>query len=206
MVEFDVRALSIPERSRLITRLVAPRPIALVSTISGNGVGNLAPFSFFTAGGSNPPSIVFCATNDRHGNAKHTVHNIRATGEYVINIATRAMAERISQSSFEYPDDVDEFDAVGFTRVRSKVVTPPGVAESPAHIECRLHTLLPHGDGPSASNYIIGEIVHLSVDDAVCTDGLPDNAKIQHLARLGADYYSHVDPGALMSIPRPKAP
>jgi flavin reductase (DIM6/NTAB) family NADH-FMN oxidoreductase RutF len=204
MAEFDLRALPIPERSRLLTRVVAPRPIAFVSSLSESGVGNLSPFSFFTAGGSNPPSVVFCTVNDRHGNPKHTLQNIRETREYVINIVTRAMTDRMNMASFEYP--VDEFDVSGFTRVPSRIVAPPGVAESPVQLECRLHTVLSHGDGPSASNYIVGEVVHISVDDAVCTDGLPDNAKIEHLSRLGADYYSQVDAATLFSLARPRMP
>jgi flavin reductase (DIM6/NTAB) family NADH-FMN oxidoreductase RutF len=206
MAEFDLRALPIPERSRLLTRVVAPRPIAFVSSLSESGVGNLSPFSFFTAGGSNPPSVVFCTVNDRHGNPKHTLQNIRETREYVINIVTRAMTDRMNMASFEYPADVDEFDVSGFTRVPSRIVAPPGVAESPVQLECRLHTVLSHGDGPSASNYIVGEVVHISVDDAVCTDGLPDNAKIEHLSRLGADYYSQVDAATLFSLARPRMP
>ena len=206
MAEFDLRALPIPERSRLLTRVVAPRPVAFVSSLSASGVGNLAPFSFFTAGGSNPPSVVFCTVNDRHGNTKHTLQNIRETGEYVINIVTRAMTDRINTASFEYPADIDEFDVAGFTRTPSRIVAPPGVAESPVQLECRLHTVLSHGEGPSASNYIVGEVVHISVDDAVCTDGLPDNAKIEHLSRLGADYYSHIDPATLFSLARPRTP
>ena len=206
MAEFDLRALPIPERSRLLTRVVAPRPIAFVSSLSETGVGNLAPFSFFTAGGSNPPSVVFCTVNDRHGNTKHTLQNIRKTGEYVINIVTRAMTDRMNTASFEYPAEVDEFSVAGFTRVPSRIVSPPGVAESPVQLECRLHTVFSHGEGPSASNYIVGEVVHITVDDAFCTDGLPDNAKIEHLSRLGADYYSHVDPAALFSLARPRTP
>ena len=206
MAEFDLRALPIPERSRLLTRVVAPRPIAFVSTLSALGIGNLAPFSFFTAGGSNPPSVVFCTTNDRHGNAKHTLQNIRETGEYVINVVTRAMTANMNTASFEYPADIDEFDIAGFSRTTSRRVAPPGVAESPVQLECRLHSVVSHGEGPSASNYIIGEVVHITVDDAVCTDGLPDNAKIEHLSRLGADYYSHVDPAALFSLARPRTP
>jgi flavin reductase (DIM6/NTAB) family NADH-FMN oxidoreductase RutF len=206
MAEFDLRALPIPERSRLLSRVVAPRPIAFVSSLSESGVGNLAPFSFFTAGGSNPPSVVFCTVNDRNGSGKHTLQNILETSEYVINIVTRDMAAGVNVASFEYPGGIDEFDVAGFTRTPSRIVSPPGVAESPVQLECRLHTVLAHGTGPSASNYIVGEVVHISVDDAVCTDGLPDNAKIEHLSRLGADYFTHIEPAALFSLARPRTP
>ena len=205
-IVFDYATLSLRERSRLAVRIVAPRPIAFVSTLSASGSGNLAPFSFFTAGGSNPPSLVFCAVNDRDGSEKHTLKNIEATGEYVINVATAAMATGINRASFEYPANVNEFDASGFTRAPSAKVKPPGVLESPIRAECRLHTILRHGTGPSAGNYIVGEILCLSVDPDVCTDGLPDSRKLEQLARLGADYYLAASAETLFEMPRPTTP
>ena len=203
---FDFAALSIPERSRLLTRCVAPRPIAFVSTRAASGVGNLSPFSFFTAGGANPASVVFCAVNDREGRPKHTLRNIEETREYVINVVSWAMADRMNQASYSYPDSIDELDTAGFSRCSSVRVAPPGVAESPARLECRLHEVVRHGTGASASNYVIGEVVYLSVDDAMCTDGLPDNAKLDQIARLGADLYTRVTPASLFDLPRPLTP
>ena len=205
-VAFDFATLDIPERSRLITRFVAPRAIAFVSTRSAAGAGNLSPFSFFTGGGSNPASVVFCTVNDRDGRPKHTLRNIEETGEWVINAVSWAMSQRMNQTSYSYPDGVDELEAVGFTHCESVRVAPGGVAESPARMECRLHQVVRHGTGSSASNYVIGEVVYLSVDDAVCTDGLPDNFKLDQIARLGADLYTRVTPASLFSMPRPLVP
>lgn len=202
-LHFDYATLPIAERSRLATRLVAPRAIAFVSSCSESGAGNLAPFSFFTAGGSNPPSLVFCAVNDRHGREKDTLINIETTSEYVINVATAAMAAGINQASFEYPPDVNEFDVSGFSSTPSARVKPPGVLESPIRIECRLHTVLRHGAGASASNYIVGEILYVSVDPAVCTDGLPDSRKLTQLARLGGDFYLAASADTIFEMPRP---
>lgn len=206
MAEYDFATLEVVVRSRLITRLVAPRPIAFVSTLSAAGAGNLAPFSYFTGGGSNPPSLVFCCVNDRQGAPKHTLRNITERGEFVISVVSYAMAERMNITSFDYPYGVDEFDASGFTRRASVRVAPPGVAESPARIECRLHQIVEHGRGPSAGSYVIGEIVYATVDDAVCTDGLPDNTKLDQLARLGGDFYSHLTGDALFVMQRPTTP
>ncbi len=203
---FDLGGLTLPERGRLLGRVIAPRPVAFVSSHSAAGIGNLSPFSFFTAGGSNPPSLVFCTVNDRHGRRKDTLVNIEATGEFVVNTVATPMIARMNQSSFEYPPDVDEFDAAGFTRAPSVRVAPPGVAESPVRLECRLQQILTHGDGPQASNYIIGEVLVIHVDPAVCTDGLPDNAKLQQVARLGADLYLTVTQDDLWSLTRPTAP
>ena len=155
---------------------------------------------------SQPPSLVFCTVNDRHGRRKDTLVNIEATGEFVVNTVATPMIARMNQSSFEYPPDVDEFDAAGFTRAPSVRVAPPGVAESPVRLECRLQHILTHGDGPQASNYIIGEVLVIHVDPAVCTDGLPDNAKLQQVARLGADLYLTVTQDYLWSLARPTAP
>jgi flavin reductase (DIM6/NTAB) family NADH-FMN oxidoreductase RutF len=198
--------LSLAERGRLISRVIAPRPIAFVSSLSAAGIGNLAPFSFFTAGGSNPPALVFCAINNRHGVPKHTVINVAATQEFVVNVVTREMLGQVNQASYEYGEAIDEFDLTGLTRAPSVVVAPPGVGESPVRLECKLHAIHRVGQGPSASNFVIGEIVHVSAAASVCTDGLPDNHKIGQLSRLGADLYLPVTPGELFSLARPTTP
>lgn len=203
MAEFDLRHATPVEAYRLLTPVIAPRPIALVSSLSPDGRGNLAPFSYFTMGGSNPPSCVICPVNDRDGDPKDTLRNVEATREYVINVCTRAFAEAMNQSSYPYEYGDDEFDRAGLTRLPSDLVAPPRVAESPIHLECRLHTLLPHGDGPLASNYLIGEILKVHVDDALLTDGLPDNRKIEHVARLGGEWFARITPEALFSLGRP---
>jgi len=204
--ELDFSRLSGVEAYQFMTRLVAPRPIALVSSRSTAGIGNVAPFSYFNAGGANPPSLVICPMNNRAGDIKDTVRNIRATGEYVINLVTRSMAEKINQASWGYPPEVDEFDAVGFTRRPSRRVQVSGVAESPVSLEMKLFTIVEHGAGGLASNYIIGEIVYAHLREEILTGGLPDNRKIHHLARLGGDYYLEVAPGLLREIRRPTGP
>ena len=203
MAEFTLSELSVVDAYKLVTRIIAPRPIALVSSLAADGAGNLAPFSYFTMGGSNPASCVICPVNNRHGEAKDTVRNITATGEYTISVCTRAMADRMNQTSFEYGAQVDEFDKSGLTRKASKLVAPPAVAESPIHLECRLFQIVAHGDGALASNWIIGEILRVEVADDVLTDGLPDNSRIELIGRLGADYYTTVSPASLFELARP---
>jgi flavin reductase (DIM6/NTAB) family NADH-FMN oxidoreductase RutF len=203
MRSYDLEALPPHDAYTLITRVIAPRPIAFVSTLSAAGAGNLAPFSYFMMGGSNPPSCTFCPINSRTGVQKDTLRNIEETGEYVINICVRSMAERMNQASFPYPYGVDEFDRAGLTRLPSGRVRPPRVAESPIHLECRLHQLVRHGEGALASNYIIGEILLVHVDEALLSGDWPDNAKIEHIARLGEDWYAHVTPACLFPLPRP---
>ncbi len=187
--------------------LVAPRPIAFVSSLSGSGVGNLAPFSFFALGGGNPQSIAFCPITDRHGVPKDTLRNVMDTGEFVVNVVSRAMAERVNQASAPYPPAVDEFDATGFTRVPSELVRPPRVAEAPAAFECRVFTIVPHGTGPFAANWVIGEVLLLHVDDAVMgADGLPDTAKVNPVARMGRQEWAEVSAANMFSLERPTVP
>src|SRR5688500_11466645 len=198
--------MRIRERYRVLTTVIAPRPIAFVSSLDGAGRGNLAPFSCFGMGGNNPVSCIVCPITMRDGTDKDTTRNILETGEYVINIVTREMAERMNRASFTYARGDDEFDRAGFTRASSRRVRPPRVAESPAHLECRLFQTVRHGEGPGASVYLVGEVLHVGVDDAACTDGVPDNRKLEQLARLGGDWYLSVRPEQLFEMPRPTEP
>lgn len=192
------------DRQRWLTPLIAPRPIAFVSSLSAAGVGNLAPFSFFAMGGGNPQSVAFCPIADRHGNPKDTLRNVRETGECVINIVSRAMAERVNLASGRYPPEVDEFDVTGFTRVASDVVRPPRVAESPASMECRVFQVVPHGAGPLHGTWVLAEVLVLHMADAViAADGLPDTALVDPVARLGRNEWGEVTADRLFVLERP---
>jgi flavin reductase (DIM6/NTAB) family NADH-FMN oxidoreductase RutF len=205
MQEFNFAELELPQRFRLMKSAVAPRPIAFVSTLSVEGKGNLSPFSFSMIGGANPPSTIICPVNNRHGQRKDTVLNIEETGEYVISVVTRAMADKMNQASWTYERGIDEFDMAGFTRLPSKLVRPPRVAESPINIECRLHQVIRHGEGPLASNYVLGEMLYMHVSEEVLTDGRPDNTKLDLIGRLGDDWYCTTR-DALFPLPRPSGP
>lgn len=192
------------DRHAWLTPLIAPRPIALVSTMSASGIGNLAPFSFFAMGGQNPQSVAFCPVADRDGNPKDTLRNVLETGEFVINVVTRPMAERVNQASAPFAFEVDEFDATGFTRLPSTVVKPPRVAESPAQLECRVFQVVPHGSGPQHSSWVIGEVLVLHVDDAlIADDGLPETARLRPAARMGRQEWAYVTAENMFILPRP---
>lgn len=206
MAQFDLTRGSPRDAYQLLTPLVTPRPIALVSSLDEKGRGNVAPFSFFMMGGSNPPSCVFCPVNDREGAAKDTLLNVRETGEYVINLCTRDMASQVNQCSYPYERGVDELERAGFSARPASRVAPPLVAESPVSMECRLHTILEHGDGPLSSNYVVGEILVVHVRDDLLREGLPDPAGIHLIARLGGDVYAEVTPGCLFTQERPDTP
>lgn len=196
--------LSTRDRHRWLTPLIAPRPIALVSTLNAAGAGNLAPFSFFAMGGQAPQSVAFCPVADRNGEPKHTLRNVQETGEFVINIVSRAMAEQVNQASGGYPSDVDEFTVTDFTRADSTLVRPPRVAEAPAALECRVFQMLPHGNGPGHGTWVIGEVLLLHVrDDVLAEDGWPDTAKVRPAARLGRDEWAEVTPEVTFRLARP---
>lgn len=205
MARFDMRDKTPQEAYHLVTRVVAPRPIAWVSSTDAQGRGNLAPFSYFMMGGSNPPSCVICPVNDRHERGKDTLDNIRRTGEFVINVATAEQAEAINDTSYPYPAGVDELQAIGLTSLPATAVSGRRVAESPIQLECRLVQIVEHGTGALASNYIIAEIVTIHVADDLLDDhGLPDDRRIPFLARMGAGRYR--TGGETLELPRPQRP
>jgi len=202
-VGIDPAELSRAEAHRLLLHCVAPRPIAFTSTLSPEGIPNLAPFSYFMAGGASPPSVVISTLTDRAGQPKDTLRNIEATGEYTVNVVTYAMRERMNHASAEFPYGVDEWQTAGFTPGPTVKVRPARVLESPLSIECRLYQIVRHGEGPLAANYIIGEVVYFHVAQAILTDGAVDACRIDYIARMGADWYARANAPNMFEMPRP---
>jgi flavin reductase (DIM6/NTAB) family NADH-FMN oxidoreductase RutF len=186
----------------LLIQAVAPRPIAFVSTLSKDGKPNLAPFSFFMAGGSNPPSLCFSPNTKDDGSPKDTLRNIQDTGEYVVHIVNHAMGPGMSATSKPLPHGESEWPLSGFTPMPSLKVKPPRVAEAPFAMECRLHSIVPHGNGTDAANYIIGEVVMFHVESSLIVDGRIDPAKVDYLARLGGAWYLRATPDSLFTMRR----
>ena len=178
---------------RLLTALVVPRPIAWVSSVSADGVGNLAPHSFFTVASAKPPIVQFTSVG-----AKDTLHNVLATREFTISLASEPLLDDVNGSSATYDAGVNEATALGIAMLPSAVVGPPRVAGSPASLECRLHDTLPVGD----STLVFGEVVAVTVDPEVLVDGHPSFERLAPLARLGGDEWGL--PGAVVSVPRPR--
>jgi len=202
-VGIDPAELSRADAHRLLLHCVAPRPIAFTSTLSADGVPNLAPFSYFMAGGANPPSVVISTLTDREGNPKDTLRNIRATGEYVINVVTYGMREPMNTSSAEYPYGVPEWRMCGFTPAESVKVRPARVAESPLAIECRLHEVISHGGGPLSANYVIGEVVYFHISRSVMREGVLDARMVDYISRMGGDWYCRSNESAMFEMTRP---
>jgi len=183
---------------RVLVGSVVPRPIAFVSTVSAAGVFNLAPFSFFNAVCGDPPVICFSPVW-RHP-PKDTLANIRASGEFVVNIVSEEFAEKMNLCSGEYPPDVDEFKMSGLTPVPSDLIRPPRVAESHVNMECKLLQLIEISAKPMGGNIVIGEVVRFHVDDAVIDEAYKIDAdKLRAVGRMsGYDYARTRDRFALV--------
>jgi flavin reductase (DIM6/NTAB) family NADH-FMN oxidoreductase RutF len=176
--DFSPTATSAHDFYRLLTAVVVPRPIAWVSSVSPEGVDNVAPHSFFTVASTNPPIVQFTSVGE-----KDSLRNITASGEFVVNLAPAALLEEVNATGTNFPPHVSEFDAAGLAREPSLTVAAPRVKESPAVLECRLHSVLPMGD----STLVFGEVSHAAVSDAVLDGSHPRIDLLEPLARLGRD-------------------
>lgn len=177
---------------------VVPRPIGWVSTISYDGTVNLAPFSMFNQLGYDPPFVFFSGANrPGTGQRKDSVTNAEETGQFVVNMATYDLREKVSMTAQFVDPNVDEFELAGLTKISSTLVRPPRVKESPIHLECIYHSTLtlPAHRRASIHHVVIGEVVGIHISDEYITEeGKVDIAKIRPLARLGyMDYTSVTD-------------
>ncbi len=205
MLSVDVKDLSPREVYYHMIGGIGPRPIALVSTISHDGINNVSPFSFFNGFGSNPPMIGFSpARRGRDGTLKDTYNNLMSTKECVVQVVTHSIVEQVSLSSTEYPSDVDEFLKSGFTALDSDLVKPKRVKESPFQMECKLHQMIDLGDQGGAGNLAICEILKFHISkDILDIDGHVDQTLIDLVGRNGGEYYTRSHGDALFTIPKP---
>ncbi len=184
---------------------VAPRPICFASTIDSEGNANLSPFSFFNVFGSKPPILIFSpARRVRDNTIKHTLENVYDTKEVVINIVNYNIVQQMSLSSCEYPKNVDEFTKAGFTPIKSDLVKPFRVKESPVQLECKVLQVMETGTEGGAGNLVICEVVCMHIDDAVLNEqGQIDPNKIDLVARMGGDYYCRASGSSVFTVAKP---
>ena len=140
------------------------------------------------------------------GRDKDTLHNVRATGEYVVHIVPWALRERMNETSADFPPEVDEFEVSGLTKAPSVKVKPWRVLEAPIAFECELYKIVEHGEGPYHANYVIGKVVYLHIAEAVMEGKYVDAAKLDAIARLGGANYTRVTRGSIFGMPRPASP
>lgn len=186
-MKIDPSVLDRRERNALINGLVAPRPIAWISSLAPDGTRNLAPFSFFGAFSFDPPTIGI-GPGSRRGVNKDSLANIKATGEFVVNLVNRELAETANACSGEWGPEVDEWEVAGVRPVPSDLVAPMRVAEAPAALECRVRQVLELGEADRASNnLVVAWIVGVHIRDDAMQGIHPDPDVLDLVGRMGAD-------------------
>ena len=188
-----------------LNHAIAPRPICFASTIDSNGNVNLSPFSYFNLFSVNPPVIVFSPSRRvRDNTTKHTFENLLEVPEVCVNIVTYDMVHQVSLSSCEFPEGTDEFLKAGFTKESSHLIKPPRVKESPVQMECKVIEIKPLGKEAGAGNLIIAEVLMIHINENILDkDGKIDQPKLNHVARLGGNWYARIDKENLFEVAKP---
>ncbi|EZH67377.1 hypothetical protein DH09_05450 [Bacillaceae bacterium JMAK1] len=197
---FDPTELSTQEMYKLMIGSVVPRPIAWVSSLSKDGVYNLAPFSFFTVASRKPPTLLFSVgpgVQERSGTVKDTLTNIRETEQFVIHVVPEHLANAMHESSLHYPEHIDEFNKSQLTPISSLTVKPPTIKEAPIAFECVKSDIIQVG----TDHLVLGQVKRVRVNDDVYLGNYKTNiAELSPLARLAGDYSTLTTP----SFPLPR--
>ncbi|MBI3300207.1 MAG: flavin reductase family protein [Elusimicrobia bacterium] len=200
-MELDPLSLDDRRRYGLMISLIQPRPIAWVSTADPEGRRNLAPFSFFTGITAKPLTVCFCPVRTRHGKKKDTLLNVEETKQFVVNLAVESNARQMVATSADVERGVDEFALAGLTPLPSLKVKPPRVKESPAALECELHSIVTISEGALGGTLVIGTVTHIHIDDALWKDGAFTHKDLKPVGRLGGAWYTTTKDD--FEIPRP---
>ena len=201
----DPISLETKELHKILLSSIAPRPIAFASTIDSNGNVNLSPFSYFNVFSSNPPILIFSPSRRvRDNTTKHTLENAMETKEVVINVVNFPIVEQMSKSSIEYEKGVNEFIETGLTQVKSMLVKPPRVLESPVSFECKVQDIVSLGESGGAGQLIIAKVVQIHIDKKfIDNNGDIDSEKLDLVARMGGDWYTRTTKESMFKIPEP---
>ena len=202
---FDLKDLKPAEKQYYLQHVIAPRPVCFASTMDKEGNVNLSPFSFFNLFSSNPPIVIFSpARRIRDNTTKHTLENVLEVPEVAINIVTYDMVQQVSLASCEFPKGVNEFIKAGFTPEPSTIIKPPMVKESKIKLECKVIEVKPLGKEAGAGNLVICEVMRMHIDDSLLdVNKKMDQRKINHIARLGSDWYCVVNENNLFEVEKP---
>lgn len=206
-MQFDMRTLPLPARYKIINSTVTPRPIAWVTTLSSDGIGNTAPYSFFNAVGDEPPMLVLgLLKHPVTGGMKDTATNIMATGEFVVNLVSEHDAERMNLCSVDAPPSLNEAEYAGLTMLPSTVVKPPRIASSPVGFECRKLVALDIGPRQTV---VLGEILVAHIADEFILDPNKlylDTPAMKLIGRLhGSGWYTRAS-SDMFKMERPSFP
>ena len=205
MISVEPKNLTIKQVGKYLLGGIAPRPIAFVSTISADGINNLAPYSFFNAFGQNPPVVAFSPSRRvRDNTVKDTYTNLIDNGECVIHAVTYSMVDQMNLASCEFSSDVDEYSISGFTPIDSDLVTPKRVKESPFHMECKLIQMVELGGLAGSGNLAICEVVKFHISkELIDEDGFIDPQMIDHVGRNGKAWYTRSFGESVFEVPKP---
>ena len=204
MLTINPNAIPTAKLHGYLLSAVAPRPIAFASTVNSDGQPNLSPFSFFNVFSANPPILIFSpARRVVNNTTKHTLENVIATKEVVINVVNYNLVQQMSLSSTEYAAGVNEFEKAGLTMLKSDLVKPFRVAESPIQMECKVNEVVALGTEGGAGNLVICEVVRMHIDEEYLDEnGNINQEKLDLVARAGGSYYSRTRNG-FFEIPKP---
>ena len=204
MFSLEPKDVSVGKLHQYLLGAVGPRPIAFASTIDAEGNPNLSPFSFFNVFGANPPVLIFSpARRGRDNTTKHTFENAKKVDEVVINIVNYDIVQQMSLSSTEYAEGVNEFEKAGLTMLKSDLVKPFRVAESPVQFECKIQDIIETGTEGGAGNLVICHVVKMHIkEDILDENGYIDQYKIDQVARMGGNWYTRARTG-MFEVPKP---
>jgi len=204
MLTIDTKKISTSKLHAYLLSAISPRPIAFASTIDADGKSNLSPFSFFNVFSANPPILIFSpARRVRDNSIKHTLENVYQVKEVVINVVNYTMAQQMSLASTEYAKGINEFEKAGFTMLKSDLVKPFRVAESPVQFECKVNEIMALGTEGGAGNLIISEVLKIHISRAILDkNDRIDQEKLDLISRAGGSYYSRAKKG-FFEIPKP---
>ncbi|RYZ73468.1 MAG: flavin reductase family protein [Proteobacteria bacterium] len=193
LISLPVGQLSQQESYKILIGSIVPRPIALVSTVNSERVGNLAPFSFFNAVSTQPLCISISITRRQNGEKKDTLRNIESTGELVVNSVAEWMIQQVNHCSADYPYGVDEMQKVGLTPLSSQIVRPARVKESPVQFECVTERMIEIGDGMAGSStLIIARVLQIHIDKSAYQDGRIMLEHTKPVSRLAGNTYARI--------------
>jgi len=204
MLHFEPKDLPQPQVHKIMLGGIAPRPIALVSSLSEDGIPNLTPFSFFNAFGSNPPIIAFSpARRGKDATFKDTYNNLIKTKECVVQSVTYDMVEQISLASTEYLPEVNEFEKSGLTPIDSDLIKPKRVKESPFQMECKVRDVMSYGKGGGSANIFICEVLKFHVAEDIFKNGIIHPDLIDLVSRMSANFYCRASGQAVFEVEKP---
>ena len=188
-----------------LSAAVTPRPIAFVSTIDSEGNENLSPFSFFNVFSVNPPILVFSPVRRvRNNTSKHTLDNVHQVKECVISLVTEEIAQQVSLASCDFDKETNEFEKAGFTEIKSDLIIPSRIKESPINFECKVNEVITLGEEGGAGSLVLCEVLKMHIDESVLDENNAiDPFKLNIVSRLGANWYGKTNKDSLYEIAKP---